>query len=47
LTKSFTKIKHILVETHDKEIPELKEIAEKVREKIQRENITNIDLTWV
>ena len=45
--KLYNKIKHILVETHDNEIPELKEIAQNVRNKIKKENITNIDLSWV
>jgi len=42
-----TRIKHILVETHDASIPELKQPAEEVRRKIAEQNITNIDLSWV
>ncbi|GBR74265.1 methyltransferase FkbM family protein [Candidatus Termititenax aidoneus] len=43
----YRRIKHILVEAHDKEIPELKELAQKVRKKIMENKIMNIDLSWV
>ncbi len=43
----YNNIKHILVETHDRHIPEIKEKGSIIREKILKNNITNIDLQWV
>lgn len=40
-------IQHILVETHDDTIPEIKDIAARVRKKISDLGIKNIDLTWM
>lgn len=45
--KLYKNIKHILVETHDETIPEIRELAAKVRQMIKDNNIMNIDLTWV
>lgn len=43
----YNKINHILVETHEETIPEIRESAERVRKSIADKNIKNIDLTWV
>lgn len=43
----YEKIEHILVETHDETIPEIREIATKVRKTIKELNITNINLDWI
>jgi FkbM family methyltransferase len=40
------KIDHIFVETHEKKIPSLRKPLELLKEKIKREGLTNIDLTW-
>lgn len=37
----------ILVETHDKKIPELKEETEKLRRRIIEDRLTNINLDWI
>lgn len=40
-------IKHILVEVHDRRIPEIIETGNLVRKLIKEKNIENIDLDWV
>jgi FkbM family methyltransferase len=40
-------IRHILVETHERHIPELIPISEKIRCLINSKKITNINLNWV
>jgi len=39
-------IEHIFVETHEKKIPSLREPLEALKKKIEKEGLTNIDLTW-
>jgi FkbM family methyltransferase len=43
----YKKCKNILVETHEDRIPELQEIALRVRSMIEKRAITNIDLNWI
>lgn len=43
----YKNIGHILVETHDEVIPEIKDQALRVRNLIKEKDIKNIDLTWV
>ena len=40
------KIEHIFVETHDKQMPELKEHTDKIRKAIKEKNLNNINLDW-
>lgn len=40
------KVKWILVEAHDKRMPELKEATDKLRQRIKREKIKNINFNW-
>lgn len=46
-TGSIEKIKHLLVETHEKKVPELRESTRILTERIVREGLCNIDLEWV
>ena len=41
------KIEYLLVETHEEKNPELRLAAKKLKKRIAREGITNIDLGWV
>ena len=41
------KIEHLLVETHDKKVPELREDTDTLRQRIADNNLTNIDLEWI
>jgi len=41
------KIDLLLVETHDHKIPELREKTDQLRDRIKKEQIKNIDLTWI
>ena len=43
----YKNIKHILVEDHCETIPEIREKAETVKNKIKEKNISNIRLDWV
>lgn len=45
-TKIYNLIDLILVETHEKKIPELHSKHQALLEKLKKEKITNIDLTW-
>ena len=45
--KIHEKIDIILVETHDKQMPDLVEKTRELRQRIINENIQNIDLEWV
>ena len=45
--KIHEKIDIILVETHDKQMPDLVEKTRELRQQIINENIQNIDLEWV
>ncbi len=46
-TEYYKKITHIFVETHDADIPELKEETDHIRQLIRKKRIKNINLNWV
>lgn len=46
-TKVYKQIDQILVETHEKKIPELRPKHKQLQEKITKEHITNINLNWM
>lgn len=43
---AFQRVRHLLVETHDQHIPELKEETDVLRLRIQCERRNNINLDW-
>ncbi len=45
--KIYKKINHIVVETHENKMPELKEKTNLLRKRIKQEKINNIDLNWI
>lgn len=40
-------IKYVFVETHEEKIPTLRESTNELRERIKKENYTNINLNWI
>jgi lipopolysaccharide transport system ATP-binding protein len=46
-TGTITKIKQVLVETHEKQMPELFEPTKQLREQIKTQKLQNINLNWV
>lgn len=46
-TRNINKIDYLFVETHEHKIPELREIAEKVRQKIKKHKLKNVNLDWI